>query len=239
MIGAVASSANDLYGALLAVANPALLGRPEVAGRSGSIGEPGAVEESQALGGKSELTEEEKREVEEFEKKDREVRRHEQAHQAVAGQYARGGPSFEYETGPDGKQYAVGGEVSIDTSEVAGDPQATIQKMQVVRRAALAPANPSAKDRQVAAKAAQTEAEAWAELSRRKLHGEDSAGAAGLVPRLDTGGQASAEAAPSGSAGNVLDPQGPAPAGGGGPWAVRAFTTSTLDTAGRFLDVRA
>ena len=239
MLGAVASSANDLYGALLAVANPAVLGRSGGASRSGSIGEPGAVEESQASGGKSELTEEEKREVEELEKNDREVRKHEQAHQAAAGQYARGGPSFEYQTGPDGKQYAVGGEVGIDTSEVAGDPQATIQKMQVVRRAALAPANPSAKDRQVVAQAAQVEAEARVELARRKLQGEGSAGAAGSAPRLDAGGRGSAEVTADVPAGNVLDPQGPAPAGGGGPAAVRAFSTSTLDAPGQFIDVRA
>ncbi|MCH8129990.1 MAG: hypothetical protein IIC70_08840, partial [Acidobacteria bacterium] len=60
---------------------------------------------------------------------------------AAAGSNASGGPTFEFTTGPDGKRYAVGGEVQIDTSAVDGDPQATIQKMQQVRRAALAPAS--------------------------------------------------------------------------------------------------
>src|SRR5712692_3393491 len=59
---------------------------------------------------------------------DRHVRSHEQAHLAAAGQYARGGPSYQYQTGPDGKQYAIGGEVSIDTSPIPGDPAATAQK---------------------------------------------------------------------------------------------------------------
>jgi hypothetical protein len=75
------------------------------------------------------------------------------AHIAAGGQYVRGGANFEYQTGPDGKRYAVGGEVSIDTSGVSGDPDATMRKMQVVRKAALAPAKTSAQDRSVAASA--------------------------------------------------------------------------------------
>ena len=101
------------------------------------------------------LTEEEQAEVEELKKTDREVRAHEQAHQAAAGAYANGGASFEYETGPDGNSYAVAGEVSIDVSEVSDDPEATIRKMQQVRSAALAPADPSAQDHAVAAQAMQ------------------------------------------------------------------------------------
>ncbi|MEP1217208.1 MAG: putative metalloprotease CJM1_0395 family protein [Marinobacter sp.] len=96
--------------------------------------------------------------------RDREVRAHETAHQAVGGQYA-GSISYVYERGPDGAQYAVGGEVSIDTSPVQGDPQATIEKMRVVRAAALAPAEPSAQDRAVAAEAMQLMLQAQAELS--------------------------------------------------------------------------
>lgn len=99
-----------------------------------------------------ELTEAELRQVTELQQRDREVRTHEQAHIAAAGGHARGGPSFTYQQGPDGKRYAVGGEVSIDTGK-AGEPQATILKMQTVRRAALAPAEPSAQDRAIANRA--------------------------------------------------------------------------------------
>ena len=74
--------------------------------------------------------------------RDAEVRAHEMAHLVVAGQYARG-MSFTYETGPDGKNYAVAGEVGIDTSPVNGDPQATIEKARVIQRAALASPQPS------------------------------------------------------------------------------------------------
>ncbi len=110
------------------------------------------------------LTKDEQKQVQELKDRDRETRTHEQAHKNAAGQYAQGGPVFEYQQGPDGKRYAVGGHVNIDTSAVPGDPQATIQKMQVVRRAALAPSNPSDQDRKVAAQATQAQQKARVEL---------------------------------------------------------------------------
>lgn len=97
--------------------------------------------------------------VKELSDRDQEVRTHEQAHQSVGGAYA-GAPTYQFSLGPDGKRYATGGEVSIDTGEVAGDPEATIAKMQQVRAAALAPAEPSAQDLSVARSAAATEAKA-------------------------------------------------------------------------------
>jgi len=96
--------------------------------------------------------------------RDAEVKAHEAAHAAVGGQLA-GSPSYTYQRGPDGVRYAVGGEVPIDVSKVNGDPQATLEKMQLVQRAALAPAEPSSQDRRVAALAAQQAAEARAEIS--------------------------------------------------------------------------
>lgn len=114
-----------------------------------------------------ELTLEEHKQVEELKKRDQEVRLHEQAHLAAAGAHARGGPSFTYQKGPDGKMYAVGGEVPIDLSPVANDPQATIQKAAAIQRAALAPAEPSGPDRQVAAKAAALATKARQELTQQ------------------------------------------------------------------------
>jgi len=116
----------------------------------------------------TELSADEKRKVEQLQARDREVRAHEAAHKNVAGQYARGGASFDHETGPDGKRYAVGGEVSIDVSKVDGDPQATIAKAQTIRSAALAPAQPSSQDFAVAAQASRMEAEARAELTEQE-----------------------------------------------------------------------
>ncbi len=121
--------------------------------------------------GKSELTEAEKAEVERLRQRDAEVRQHEQSHKAAAGQYARGGPNYEYEIGPDGKSYAVSGRVEIDTSPVPNNPQATIAKMQQIRQAAMAVADPSSADQQVAAKAAAVEQEARAELAQQQARG--------------------------------------------------------------------
>lgn len=115
----------------------------------------------------SELTEEEQKEVQTLKDRDQEVKIHEQAHAAVGGQYA-GSPSYEYETGPDGKRYAIAGEVSIDVGEEQA-PEDTVQKMQIVRAAALAPAEPSTQDLKVAAEASQKELQARAEMSEQSL----------------------------------------------------------------------
>ncbi len=109
----------------------------------------------------------EQQEIQELKSRDLEVRQHEQAHAAVGGQYAAA-PSYEYETGPDGKRYATGGEVSISVSEIPGDPQATISKMQQVKAAALAPAEPSSADRQIAADATRKMVQAQSELMKQR-----------------------------------------------------------------------
>ena len=111
------------------------------------------------------LTPEQENVVAQLAEIDRRVRAHEQAHLAAAGGYARGAPTYSYVTGPDGKLYAVGGEVSIDSSHVPGNPEATIEKARVVEAAASAPADPSSQDRQVAAAAAQMETNARLELA--------------------------------------------------------------------------
>jgi hypothetical protein len=80
---------------------------------------------------------EEQAEIEKLRKRDQEVRTHEQAHIASAGGLAKGGATFSFQHGPDGKQYAVGGEVNIDTSPIVGNPEATIRKAQQIRAAGL------------------------------------------------------------------------------------------------------
>jgi hypothetical protein len=77
-----------------------------------------------------------------------------------------GGPSFEFTRGPDGRLYAVGGEVKLDTSEIPDNPEATIEKARTIQRAALAPAQPSGQDRQVAAQAKAMEMKAQQEVTK-------------------------------------------------------------------------
>jgi len=109
------------------------------------------------------LSGKEKKILQELKTRDTEVRAHEQAHLSAAGQYAAGGASFSYQTGPDGKRYANSGEVPIDMTREK-TPEATIQKMRTVHRAALAPASPSAADRSIAAQASSMEAQAMKEM---------------------------------------------------------------------------
>lgn len=117
----------------------------------------------QASNQAAKITQKEQAELNSLKARDREVRAHEQAHIAAGGSLVSGGASFTYSKGPDGKNYAVSGEVSVDTS-VAKTPEETIQKAAQIRRAALAPANPSAQDRKVAAQASQMELEARQQL---------------------------------------------------------------------------
>jgi hypothetical protein len=112
----------------------------------------------------SKLTEAEEKQVKELKERDSEVRQHEQAHLAAAGQHAKGGIHYEFQNGPDNKSYAVGGHVNIDTSKVPNDPKATVDKAQQIKRSALAPAEPSGQDRKVAGEAQKMEAEARNEI---------------------------------------------------------------------------
>jgi len=114
-----------------------------------------------------ELSESELKVVSELKQRDAEVKAHEAAHLAAAGGIATGGANFEYQQGPDGIRYAIGGEVNIDTSAVPGDPAATLRKADTIRRAALAPAEPSGQDQQVAASASAMAAQAQVQLLQK------------------------------------------------------------------------
>ncbi|MGC3996013.1 MAG: putative metalloprotease CJM1_0395 family protein [Anaeromyxobacter sp.] len=119
--------------------------------------------QSQATGqpkSRGELSPEEQLAVTQLVARDREVRAHEAAHMAAGGALA-GGASFSYQTGPDGRSYAVGGEVPIRMS-AGRTPDETIAIARQIRRAALAPANPSGQDLSVAAAAASMEQAAQA-----------------------------------------------------------------------------
>ena len=76
--------------------------------------------------------------------------------------------SYTYERGPDNKMYAVAGEVGISTGE-GNTPQESLNKAQTIRRAALAPADPSPQDLKVAAQAASMEMSARAQIMQEKM----------------------------------------------------------------------
>lgn len=128
---------------------------------------PGSGENFKPSAREAQQLRQEQLQVAELASRDREVRSHEQAHAAVGGAYA-GAPTYTYKRGPDGKAYVVAGEVSIDVSPIPNDPQATLRKMEVVQRAALAPAEPSSQDRRVAAQAQAQAAQARTDLAQQQ-----------------------------------------------------------------------
>jgi hypothetical protein len=115
----------------------------------------------------TQLSEEALAMLDQLKSRDLEVRQHEQAHLAAAGGLATSGASYTYQRGPNGVDYATGGEVNIDTSPGA-TPQETIERARTIQAAALAPAEPSGADRAVASQAQQMENQARAELAQQK-----------------------------------------------------------------------
>jgi len=113
------------------------------------------------------LTDDEQKEIDQLKKRDLEVKNHERAHSSIGGRYA-GAPHYQYETGPNGTRYATEGEVSINLTEISNDPQATIDKMKQVYRAALAPREPSSADRTIASQAQQSITNARSDLIQEK-----------------------------------------------------------------------
>lgn len=159
----------DLARSDLAPATPTQEAQRDSAASSRDDDGQGSSEQSQ------QQLRQEQLEISELSQRDREVRAHEQAHAAVGGQHA-GAPTYSFERGPDGQRYAVSGEVGIDVGAVPNDPEATLQKMEIVRRAALAPAEPSAQDLSVAATAQAQAAQARVELAQ--MRAEEQAQAA-------------------------------------------------------------
>ncbi len=114
-----------------------------------------------------ELTREEKVVLEKMRARDSTVRAHEEAHVAAAGGHA-GMPTYDYQIGPDGKRYAIGGKVSIDTV-TTGSSETDADKARAVRSAALAPGSPSPRDYAVAASASRMEGNAWQNMIDRHM----------------------------------------------------------------------
>ncbi len=168
------------------------LGAPADASKADKSTQPG---EATAPNGKP-LSDEQQQEVAKLKEIDRSVHAHERAH-AAAGGHLAGSPSYEYTTGPDGHQYAVGGEVPISVpSGGGGNPQQTIQQLQQVIAAALAPADPSGQDRAVAAEARAEMAKAQAELLKKSTAQLDKALGKDDAPDAKPGDKDAADAAP-------------------------------------------
>lgn len=85
--------------------------------------------------------------LEKFKALDSEIRTHEQQH-AAAGD-TKGAISYNYQIGPDGKLYATGGHVRLDTS-IPQDEEAALAKLDKLASAAGAPSGLSGADAAIA-----------------------------------------------------------------------------------------
>ncbi|MEI6557185.1 MAG: putative metalloprotease CJM1_0395 family protein [Rhodospirillaceae bacterium] len=174
-VGAAASVSQYLAAGTASARAPAGGAGAALAGGSGANGKPLSTADQTLL--------------DKLKARDADVKAHEQAHRSAGGQYT-GAPTYTYQKGPDGANYAIGGEVSIDTSPVTRDPAATVAKEEQVQRAALAPADPSGQDVKVAAEAAAAIAQA-----------EASKVAAATGQTADQGGDQTGPGSGTGSAG--------------------------------------
>jgi hypothetical protein len=179
------------------VSNPAAAPSPGAAGA-----EQPEQANGQARSDQGALTPEEQAVVRELKARDAQVRAHEQAHVNAAAGLSVSGPTYSFQRGPDGRNYAVGGEVRIDTSE-EDTPRETADKAQRIQAAALAPADPSPQDRAVAAAAAQMEQRALQQISAERQAQAASARTGGAAARGPTNGQPNdgAERTPGASSG--------------------------------------
>jgi hypothetical protein len=109
------------------------------------------------------LSEDDREMIRELKDRDHEVRMHEQTHAALLGPYARSAPSYTYQVGPDGRMYAVGGSVEVDTGKEA-TPEETANKARILQIAATSVKEPSPADMAVAAGASGMLSEAMAQM---------------------------------------------------------------------------
>ena len=201
-----------------AAARPVLIGSGDASnddgnqplGKTGRDRKTGPEDKAGAAGAKalgpSKLTADQEAEVADLRRRDAEVRAHEAAHAAAAGALG-GGASFSYEIGPDGRNYAVGGEVPVQMAP-GRTPEETIRNAQQLRAAALAPAEPSAQDRSVAAEASAIEAAARAQLAAQATaptdEGDGDVPTLGPPSQTSTAGDAANASTPAGRAGGGM-----------------------------------
>jgi len=216
---------------------------PARAGASAPQGaaQPGKAQgtgQAAATGDSLTLSPEAKREVAKLQSRDAAVRAHEAAHIAAGGSLVTSGATFTYERGPDGRAYAIGGEVSIDTSPVRGNPQATITKAAQIEAAALAPVDPSGQDEAVAAQAAAMSAQAAAQLGTQSSQapggsaGQAATGAAKAGASAATNGPTGAPSAAGSTGAPAQTPRQVIAAITGEPTRAQAFGGNPTSQAG-------
>lgn len=91
------------------------------------------------------LSQNERAELAQLQARDAAVRQEEKGHAAAAGQYGSA-PQYEYQVGPDGQAYAIGGHVDMHIAAKTGSKEDINQALTTLQNAALSPNAPSAAD---------------------------------------------------------------------------------------------
>lgn len=97
-----------------------------------------------SISGNTDLDPAEKAIVAQLQSRDSAVKQEEKAHAAAAGPYGSA-PQYEYQIGPDGKAYAIGGHVDVGVS-MTGSAADRDRALATLQNAALAPNAPSGAD---------------------------------------------------------------------------------------------
>lgn len=138
---------------------------PDTTDRGSGTGSGGVAADK--LGFSRELTPAQRKQVGELRRIDAQVREHEMAHLSAGRGVVTSGANYSFTYGPDGKSYAVAGEVGIDTSP-ASKPEATIDKGRAIQAAALAPRDPSPQDYRVASVGGRLESQGRRDLAEQQ-----------------------------------------------------------------------
>ena len=129
-------------------------------------------EEVQKKSQANELSKDEERLVKDLASRDSEVKAHEAAHQSAGGGMT-GAASYSYQQGPDGKMYAIGGEVSI-SSPKGSTPEETIKNARQVVASAMAAGSPSPQHFAVASSARVMEIQAQQQKTKELQEQRDA-----------------------------------------------------------------
>lgn len=106
--------------------------------------------------------------IEQLKSRDKEVRSHEASHSISPELVKIGSAQFDYTIGPDGKAYATGGRVTLSTGS-AMTPEEALSKAEALKKASMAPGEPSTKDFQALNAAVAMEFEA-----KNRIYSEDN-----------------------------------------------------------------
>lgn len=117
----------------------------------------------------------EQKAVQELKRRDKEVRMHEAAHSSNPDLVKIGAAQFDYTIGPDGKAYATGGRVTLSTGR-ARTPEEALSKAEALKKAAMAPGEPSSKDFQALNSAIAMEFEARNQIYSDKNKKDEKTG---------------------------------------------------------------